>query len=299
MFRKLLVALDGTDVAQTVLPFAAQLAMGLDVPLVLFSAVQGGGQSEGDVYGDLYEQDAQAARARLKEIAEELAAEGVDARTLVSVGSPAEQIIAAAEANGCDLVAMSNHGRNLFAQGLLGSVTNRVIHNTDIPVLTITPEKVELYRDHHVRLTKIMVPLDGSPPGDAVLPHVEDLALRLSLTVSLARVVTPPSLFWMDSYPESLGEAEKTMRAEAESYLDSVAQRLRVRGLEVESKVLVGHPATSLIEYLDKTPHDIIAMATRGRTGISRWMLGSVTDALVRGSGDPVLVVPPQHEVQG
>ena len=299
MFRKLLVALDGSDVAQAILPFASQLAKGLDIPLVLFSAVQGGGHTDEDAYRDLYEQDAQAARARLKALAGELADHGVDARIALSAGSPAEQIVTAADENGCDLIAMSTHGRSLFAKGILGSVTNRVIHEANTPVLTITTEKAELYRDRRIRLTRIMVPLDGSPLGETVLPHVRDLALRLSLTVSLARVVTPPKLFWMDSYPESLGEAEEAMQSEAEDYMDSVAERLRTRGLEVESTVLLGHPATSLINYLDETPHDIIAMATHGRTGISRWMLGSVTDALVRGSGDPVLVVPPGHEDRG
>ena len=297
MFGKLLVALDGTDVAQAILPFASQLAMGLDAPLVLFSAVQGGGQTEEEVYGDLYEQDAQAARSRLNELCEELAAQRVDTQIVLAVGSPAEQIVAAADEHGCGLIAMSTHGRNLFARGILGSVTSRVIHDTDTPVLTITPEKAELYRDHQIKLTRIMVPLDGSPLGEIVLSYVEELALRLSLTVSLARVVTPPNLFWMDSYPASLREAEQTMQRKAGDYLDTVAQRLRRRGLEVEIKVLVGHPAATLIDYLNGTPHDIIAMATHARTGISRWMLGSVTDALVRGSGDPVIVfTPPRDE---
>ena len=297
MFGKLLVALDGTDVAQTILPFASQLAMGLDVPLVLFSAVQGGGQTEEESYGDLYEKDAQAARSRLNELCEELSAQGVNTQIALAVGSPAEQIVAAANERGCGLIAMSTHGRNIFARGILGSVTSKVIHDTDTPVLTITPEKAELYRDHQIKLTRIMVPLDGSPLGEIVLPYVEELALRLSLTVSLARVVTPPNLFWMDSYPASIMEAEKAMQREAGDYLETVAQRLGRRGLEVETRVLVGHPAATLIDYLNGTPHDIIAMATHARTGISRRMLGSVTDALVRGSGDPVIVfTPPRDE---
>ena len=154
MFGKLLVALDGTDVAQTILPFASQLAMGLDVPLVLFSAVQGGEQTEEESYGDLYEKDAQAARSRLNELCEELSAQGVDTQIALAVGSPAEQIVAAANERGCGLIAMSTHGRNLFARGILGSVTSKVIHDTDTPVLTITPEKAELYRDHQLKLTR-------------------------------------------------------------------------------------------------------------------------------------------------
>ncbi len=292
MFRKLLVALDGSDVAQAILPFASQLATGLDVPVVLFSAVQGGTQTE-EAYGDLYKQDAEAARARLEDLSEELAAQGVDTQIHLSTGAPEEEIIAASSETGCDLIAMSTHGRNLFARGILGSVTSKVIHGASIPVLTITPEKADLYRDHQIKLTKIMVPLDGSPLSETALPYAEDLALALSLTISLTRVVTPPAVFWMDSYPESLGESEEAMRQEADSYLDCVAQRLRSRGLEVDTKVLTGHPAAMLINHVDNTPHDIIAMATHARTGVSRWVLGSVTDALVRGSGDPVLIVPP------
>ena len=98
--------------------------------------------------------------------------QGVDVTAWVSSGSPAEDIVGVADNQDCDLIAMSTHGRSALARGVLGSVTDKVVHSTNIPVLTMTYERAETYHDPKSALTRVLVPLDGSPLAETILPYV-------------------------------------------------------------------------------------------------------------------------------
>ena len=294
MIGKILVPLDGSDQSEAVLPYVSTLAKGLDVPVLLLSVLDRGSLGIGrSYYSKLYETAEAGARNRLQDVARRLAQEGVDAQEALAAGKSAKEIIAAAGEQGCGLIAMSTHGRNAFARGLLGSVTDEVVHSSHVPVLAITPERAKKYRGRDSAITRIMVPLDGSPLAESVLPYVEELAQKMSLDVLLVQVVRPLHLFWMDHYPAGVAEEHEAVESHAKAYLGEIAARLAGGGLNVQWQLLVGHPATTIIELARETPHDIIAVATHGRSGISRWAMGSVAEALIRSTGDPVMVVPP------
>ena len=249
-------------------------------------------------YSQLSEEVETKVRKHLQEIVDQLALEDLRAEVVISSGRRSTEIVRVAERQGCDLIAMATHGRNVLARGILGSVTDEVVHASRVPVLTMTPEKAEIYRLHKITMAKIMVLLDGSPLAETVLPYVEDLARKLSLEILLVRVVKPLHMFWMDHYPTSLDEQEKAVEVEATNYLETTAEKLKAAGLSAQSQLLTGHPATSIIELARETPHDIIALATHGHSGVMRWAMGSVAEALVRGTGDPVLIVPPPDSRQ-
>ena len=139
-------------------------------------------------------------------------------------------------------------------------------------------------------MTKIMVPLDGSPLAETVLPYVQALAKKLALRVLLVRVIRGLRVDWLDweqSSPADVDE-EKGAELEAGTYLEGISMTLRGAGIDARWQVLVGHPATVIAQLTQLEPHGIIALASRGGT---RWFLGSVAEALVRSTGDPVLVV--------
>lgn len=298
MFSKILVPLDGSEVAEVILPYAAQLAKGLDIPLVLISVIERTArESKSPFHTSLLEAADSEARRRLDEVVQRLRKEGVNADKVLASGRPAEEIVRAVETMACDLIAMTTHGRSPLVRGILGSVTDEVVHSAPVPVLTLTPEKAEIYRDHTILINAVLVPLDGSPLAETVLPRVTDLARRLSLRILLVRVVSPLHVFWIDHYPIGLEEAEKEIEAQAVEYLETMAEALRKEGLEVEPRMLTGHPAAAIIDFANETPHDMIALATHARSGIDRWILGSVAETLVRGTGDPVLIVPPQAKL--
>ena len=299
MIGKILVPLDGSKEAEAILPYVSTLTRGLDIPIVLLAVLDSGSLGVGRSYfSGLYKRAEAGARDRLHDVALGLAREGVRAEETIASGKSAREIIEAADRLGCGLIAMSTHGRNVLSRGILGSVTDKVVHSSHLPVLAITPERARTYRGADSTLTRIMVPLDGSPLAESVLPYVEELAAKLPLEILLIRVVQPLRLFWMDHYPAGLAEEQEAMEAEAKKYLEGLAAKLASGGLEVQWQVLIGQPAATITELARDTPHDIIAMASHGRSGITRWAMGSVAEALIRSTGDPVLVVPPPGRKQ-
>jgi len=296
MINKILVPLDGSDEAEVILPYVSRLAVGLDVPVVLLAVLDQ--ESMGmrqSFFSRLYERAEAGARDRLHDVAQTLGKEGVNAIEVIASGKSAPEIVKAAGHYKCGLIAMATHGRNMLARGILGSVTDQVMHSSDVAVLAITQNKAAVYRGGEATLTRVMVPLDGSPLAESALPYVEDLARELSLEVLLVRAVQPVHLFWMDHLPAELIEEQGAVEAEAEKYLAGVATRLAENGHSVTWRLLIGHPATSIVELARETPHDIIAMASRGQSGFTRLAMGSVAEALIRGTGDPVFVVHPSE----
>ena len=130
-----------------------------------------------------------------------------------------------------------------------------------------------------------------------MLPYVESLAQAMPLRVTLVKVLRLDNS--SSAYLEGMAyatDAKIQLEVEQESaeYLGEVAAALRDKGVQVDTKVILGTPASAIADMAHEHDYDIIAMATHGRSGISRWVLGSVTETLVRTSGNPVLVIPPQ-----
>jgi nucleotide-binding universal stress UspA family protein len=141
---------------------------------------------------------------------------------------------------------------------------------------------------------KILVPLDGSELAECVLPHVKAIATGLSVKqVVLLRVVEPPPA---GTPPEVEVEVvEKANVKAAKEYLAQKKAMLSKEGLNVEAEVLIGKPAETITDFVQPNKVDLIALATHGRSGISRWLFGSVADRLVRSySAVPILLIRPQ-----
>lgn len=141
----------------------------------------------------------------------------------------------------------------------------------------------------------IMVPLDGSELAECVLPHVEALAIGCNVSrVTLVRVVTPLHLY---GGAESGLPPEERQRVEADSmdvaraYLDRMVTRLADMGVSAQAEVLFGNIIDSLVDYASKNGVDLIIIATHGRSGVSRWVWGSVADRTLRAAPVPVLMV--------
>jgi nucleotide-binding universal stress UspA family protein len=144
---------------------------------------------------------------------------------------------------------------------------------------------------------KIVVPLDGSEFAESVLPHLRTLtASCASVEAELVSVVQPLEMHYRAAVPLDSREEKQINQAEikaAEEYLEGVKSRLDVPNLKVTTRVLSGKPAEALAAYLEGGAHDLLLMATHGRSGPSRWVLGSVADRLVQISPIPVLLVRP------
>lgn len=146
------------------------------------------------------------------------------------------------------------------------------------------------------RVKRILLPLDGSEPGEAALPYVEELAAVTKAEVILLQVVTPHyDIALAQGYTSHLGQiSEEYMThasAAANNYLNSIKERLTKMGITALSEVEVGSPAERIIGYAKENNIDLIAMSTHGRSGIGRWLLGSIADKVLHASDRPVLLV--------
>ena len=141
----------------------------------------------------------------------------------------------------------------------------------------------------------IMVPLDGSELAECVLPHVESLVRGGEVKkVILSQVIKP--FFPHPGYSvisESLTkEIEGAHETAANDYLRKIADRLTLpAGVQLETRALFGNVAETLVDFVQKSPVDLIVIATHGRSGVGRWVLGSVADRLLHALTVPVLMV--------
>lgn len=139
----------------------------------------------------------------------------------------------------------------------------------------------------------IVVPLDGSKRAEAILPHVEQLAQRYTAVVILCQVVEPvPHGVGLDGAHLMLAATELTRETdEAESYLADWQAEFQKRGLKAKTQVVHGCPADAIIEVAESENADLIAMASHGRTGLSRVFYGSVAAAILNRVDRPLLLV--------
>lgn len=189
---------------------------------------------------------------------------GLKPRCIVEQGPAAEVIIRQADTQEGTLVAMMTHGHSGLQRWFLGSVANKVVHAAASPILLI-PVGARSPEGGSVVLERIVVPLDGSPLAEHILPHVVSLCKALDMELILVRVYNP-------IFPGSsirMHEISKIVHDAAENYVKDRAQRLKDQGLnEVSYKVLRGIPAQQIVDFSLATPNSLTAMCTHGRHGV-------------------------------
>lgn len=297
MFKYILVPLDGSRLSEGVIPYARQLALGLQLPITLAHVVRPdrivARSDRPPTLEQLSQWATDEASALLWPMAASLRAQGVSVDTRVLFGRAAEALLdCSAEGEGC-LVAMATHGRSGVGRWMLGSVTDKVLHHTTDPMLLVRPPE-EPAPAGAESLGSLLVPLDSSALAESILPQAETVARGLELKIILAQVVPSVSDLHLgpdsDYYPYPSDILEQAQEV-AEEYLRTVAQGLVSRGLPVETRVLHGQPAGAIIDLAHETPDSVIAMCTHGRSGLTRWLMGSVADKVVRSSSRPVLLM--------
>ena len=308
--QRILVCLDGSQLAERILPFVRLFAKGFKAPVHLFQVVPpltpDIGNEPGGPFIELAFQLKKRAEMYLTEVRESLADAGVDVTFSVEEGDVASKVIAEAESKPDTLIAVTTHGRSGAARWLMGSVTSKVLTATSVPLLVLRTGAHE-HLALRESLERVIVPLDGSEAAEAVLPSVVALATAIDLEVVLVRV-TPSGgdyLRYME-YHYELGpgstlarvyegpfeEYSKESEAKAMEYLRKITADLEGQGVKkVQQRLLHGDAAEAISAAANEMEHNLVAMTTHGRSGIDRWVLGSVTDKVVRECGDPVLII--------
>jgi nucleotide-binding universal stress UspA family protein len=282
---RILVPVDGSPEASAALPYAAALATP-GTEIVLLTVVPSA-------------TDADAARAGLETAAQRLRVAGQTVRTEVATGNPARRIVDIAAELRAEMIVMASHGRGAIGRLIYGSVADRVGRESPVPVMVVRTKQLA---PGPVGISRLVVPLDGSSRAESALPVATTISQRLGTPVSLVRVVDPadampPAVGVDEAIPfEIYDEAEKELEQEARRYLEMRAQKLREQGLPMTTSVLVGSPARSIEEATHVG--DVLVLSSHERTGVMRWLLGSLAEKLAREDESPVILVPastPDH----
>ncbi|MEX0805127.1 MAG: universal stress protein [Candidatus Binatia bacterium] len=297
MYTRLLIPLDGSKTAEAVLPYGRTLAETLEIPVELLGVVDMGALAAQISHGSArYFETIIAASVRsseeyLKRIAKTFP--GHEVNCTVEKGK-AEEVIIEKTGSDATLTAMATHGRSGINRLLLGSVAEKVLRGSTHPLLLIRASE-EAKSEGEAALKSVIVPLDGSELAENVLPPVMELAKALKLEVLLLRAYQIPINAYAgmeDYYPVHYEEIGAALRGEAQSYLENKVGELQRKGIEkVSFAISEGSGADNIVALGRRTPDHLIAMCTHGRSGVKRWVLGSVTEKVVRLSGDPVLIV--------
>jgi len=297
MYSKILVPLDGSRLSEGILPYARSLAKAFKIPIDLLlvidpetiSAASGPGT---DRYFYAAEADMKKNRSEYLDETVRSFLPSLTVSCSVEMGYPAEAIVNKASAHPDTLIAMSTHGRSGVQRWFIGSVADKVLHICTNPLLLVrTAGKVPA--KEQAGLKTVIVPLDGSPLAELVLPHVTAMAKEMNLEVVLVRAYSLVSHMYMaEGMAPDFDQLTESIRDEVKSYLEEKIRQLKVEGLEkVSYQLLEGDPAAKIIDIARETPDNLVAISTHGRSGIGRWVLGGVTDRVVRHSSDPVLVI--------
>lgn len=133
---------------------------------------------------------------------------------------------------------------------------------------------------------KILVPLDGSAISEAILPEIEKLATAFKSRISLLRVAYAHTIPGVDPT-----EAQVAVVREAEEYLRGIEERLKAKGFEIDSHVRYGDAAEEILDHSERDEISLIAMTTHGRSGVKRWVLGSVAEKILRHATKPIFLI--------
>jgi nucleotide-binding universal stress UspA family protein len=288
MYSRLLVPLDGTREAEVALSPARTLAAVLNAQIILIKVLPTGTAG----LSVLSSPELDDSYDYLEGIAAELRATSVTVEVVVSRGGPADTIVAEARSRRVDLIVMGTHGQSGLERLVIGSVAERVVAHSQVPVLLFRPTGQRMER-----LKLILVPIDGSPGSLVALGTASALARAARAAVVLLQVVVPLPL-WI--YDPSLGlntgplidpRWDEDRRAGAETYVRQVARSLVDSGIEAGADALLGEVASTIGEYAEQEAIDLIVMATHARHGPVKALLGSVADKVVRTAPRPVLLI--------
>ena len=319
MFTKFLVPInpDDLEIASGIVEHATWLAGRLDSEVVFLSVIPIDRTEEGPGTAEIFERARSDVELRLESLVESMRRAGVSLETRVEFGPPAETIVETCRLLGFDIIAMSTHGGGRLTQALAGSVTTDVIAGAPVPVLVVNPTKSADSPTAAVEISKVYVALDGTPEAEAVLPHVEFLAAKLGFDVVLVGAVNEiakepaTNEVSLESSPNDNGDHDGNGRAyaalketvllvsgsdspaeQSDEYLAAIADGLSSKGLSARCVLLEGDARKSILGAFDESSYNIIAVAHNGRPGLRRRITGSVSEGLIKKTGNPVLVVP-------
>lgn len=286
MYDHILFPTDGSDGANAVFDHVLDLAASHDATLYVLHVADTMQYTATRVQGEVVDAFEQEGERIVDETAARASPRGVATVTDVVQGGVPETIAAYADEYEIDLVAMATRGRTGLGQRVLGSITERVVRRSAVPVLTLPPDADALRYPYQ----RVLVPTDGSASASAALERAADIAKTTDATVHVFSVVEDLTL----GIDVRSGLQQDAFEEQAREVVTDAATAASDAGVEDVSEVVEHGSAVhrAIQSYLEDHEIDLVVMGTHGRTGADRYLLGSVAEKTIRTVDVPVLIVP-------
>ncbi|SFH01505.1 Nucleotide-binding universal stress protein, UspA family [Halopelagius inordinatus] len=286
MYDRILFPTDGSDGASAAFDHVLDIAAAHDSTVYVLNVADTTHDSVVRMRGQITDVLEEEGERIVAEAADRAGGRGVDTVTEVVQGEPHRAILDYADARDVDIVVMPTRGRRGLERLLVGSTTERVVRRADVPVLTIRPDD-EVSVEYPYR--NVLVPTDGSDCAAAALSMGTDVATAESAALSVLSVVDLTSL----GYDVRADVRLSTLEEAAEEIVEDAAASASAAGVESVTGT-VEHGTSihrAILSYVEESDIDLLVVGTHGRTGFNRYLLGSVTEKLLRTSPVPVLTV--------
>ncbi len=296
MFKRIFIPLDGSNLAEMVLPCALNLAERLQATLILFHVVEKAAPHA--VHGQHHLQDVAEAKDYLDQVASRLSSAGVsisqDVHEVQETGV-AQTIRDHSEELQADLIVLCAHGNGGLRDMLFGSIAQQVIRQGTVPVLFIRPETVK--DADRKPIQQILLPLDGSKSHEGAIPVAVSLAAKCDAKIRLLTVIpTAETLPIKEAItgrvsPRLTSIALDQSIQQAKDYLQKISQNISAQGVPVSGIILRGDVPTKLMEVITAEGSDLVIMATHGHSAIDAHWEGSLTPRFLPKTSVPVILV--------
>jgi nucleotide-binding universal stress UspA family protein len=289
MFDKILLPLDGSQMAEAAIPYVRDLAARLGSDIFLVHVCPPEHQQYVHMHQIYMNSLVEGMKAFLKNPKTKIEAE-------VVVGDPLKTLFDYSRLKNINLIALTTHGSQGFKPWTLGDVADKIVRGSGIPTLLIRLKNATDLEPRKTSIENILAPVDNSDASKVSLPFAVGMAAKMKAKVTVFSMAQTAYAQSMDSSGSGLGinwdSVDKASVQATAEYLKTLSEDIGKQGVQVDSVSLLGFDAAyEILEQEKKGKYDLVVMATRGRSSIARWAFGSVAEKVLREGNLPILLI--------
>jgi nucleotide-binding universal stress UspA family protein len=283
IFKNILVPLDGSELAERVVPAALYLAEVMGGSVTLLTVVAKKSRAAADLLAKAIQTGQFEANLYLQTVRKHYLPSLVPIETAVITGKPDKAIVEFAHENDADLIIMSTHGRSGITRWSFGRTADKVLRRSPCPTVILRSE-------HDIRpdqFRRVLLPLDGSHLAERVLEPALEMVNTMGVQLFLIQVVEKGSFYGFGHDEAHINEEVEA----AQTYLAELRERAIPPNVAVYPHVAVGSAADVIVDFAVEQEIDLIIVSSRGDSGFDSWMFGSVAEKVMKGSPCAILVI--------
>jgi nucleotide-binding universal stress UspA family protein len=286
--------LDGSELAETAIPYVRDLAGQLEAEVDLIYACPPDQQTDLGMHQTYLNKAAENLKQKIK--ANWQPRQEPKIKTQVIIGDPVKVISDYVKQNAISMVALTSHGASGFKARVMGSVADKVVREVGIPTLLVRIKEANTIPQKKGLIQKILLPLDATDASKIAIPLAVELASKLKAAITLFSMA--PSIYSQTMLGTEMGlgfngdSIDASTEKYTDEYLQGIENDIRKAGVEVTHSSYINIDAVhEILEMEKKIQPDLVIMATRARSNIARWVLGSVAEKVLTEGDRPILMI--------